>query len=170
MFRRRSLSNKVRNRALGMWQSGLACRNVACTFWGSPSTISRLFNRVNAANSMCGSTRSGYPRMTTQRQDSFIRNLSLRNRTLNVRTLTHELWIAAGVNIRDQTIRSRLRTRNLKQRRSVVHIPLTRHRCERLDWCRCHLRGTARQWSTVSKHLSNYKLNSWQNMYLFIVA
>ena len=102
MGKRRSLSNNDRNRALEMFQSCLSCRNVAGTFRVAPSTISRLFNSFNATNSVCGSTRFGYPRMTTQRQDNFIRNLSLRNRTLNVRTLTHELRIAAVVNIRDQ--------------------------------------------------------------------
>ena len=75
--------------------------------------------------------------MTTQRQDNFIRTLSLRNRTLNARTLSHELRTAADVNVSDQTIRNRLHSRNLRPRRRAVHIPLTRHhRRLSLDWCR----------------------------------
>jgi hypothetical protein len=49
---------------------------------------------------------------------------SLRNRTLNARTLTHELRTADGVNDSDQTIRNRLRARNLRPRRPAVRIPL----------------------------------------------
>ena len=134
MGRRRSLSNNARNRAVGMLQSGLSCRNVTDTFGVAPSTIARLFNRFNATKSVCDSTRSGGPRVTTQRQDNFIRTLSLRNRTLNARTLSHELRTAAGVNVSDQTIRNRLRSRNLRPRRPAVRIPLTRHhRRLRLD-------------------------------------
>ena len=69
---------------------------------------------------MCDSARSGRPRVETQRQDSFIRTRSLRNRTLNVRALTHELRTAAGVNVSDQTIRNRLRSRNIRLRRPAV--------------------------------------------------
>ena len=151
MGRRRSLSNNDRNRALGMLQSGLSCRNVAGTLAVAPSTIARLFNRFNATNSVCDSARSCRPRVTTPRKDNFRRTLSLRNRTLNARTLSHELRTAAGVNVSDQTMRtSRLRSRNLRPRRSDVRIPLTRHhRRLRFDWCRRHLRWTERQWSTV---------------------
>ena len=150
MGRRWSLSNNDRNKALGMLQTGLSCRNVAGTFGVAPSTISRLFNRFNATNSVCDSARSGRPRVTTQSQDKFIRTLSLGNRTLNARTLTHELRTAAGVNVSDQTIRNHLYSRKLGPRCPVVRIPLTRHhRRLGLDWCRRHLPWTAGQWSTV---------------------
>ena len=69
---------------------------------------------------------------------------------LNACTLIHELRTSTGVHVSYQTIRNRLRTRNLRPRCSAVRIPLTRrHRRLRLGWCRRHLRWTARQWSTV---------------------
>ena len=127
---------------------GLSCRNVADTFGVA---ISRLFNRLIVTNSMCDSAKSGHPRVTTQYQDNFIRTLSLWYQTLNACTFSHELRTTAGVNVSDQTMRtSRLRSRNLRPRRSDVRIPLTRHhRRLRFDWCRRHLRWTVRQWSTV---------------------
>jgi transposase len=151
MGRRRSLSNNDRNKALEMLQSGLFCRNIAGTFGVAPSTISRVFSRFNATNSVCDSASSGGTRVTKQSQDKFIRTLSLNNRTLNARTLTHELRTTAGVNVSDQTIRNRLHSRKLGPRRPVVRIPLTlHHRRLGLDWCRRHLPWTARQCSTVA--------------------
>ena len=150
MRRRRSLSNNDTNRALGMLQSCLSLKRCRYAYGVTPSTISRLFNRFNATDSVCDSARSGRPRVTTQRQDNFIRTHSLRNRTLNARTLTRVLRTAAGVNVSDQTIRNRLHIRNLRPRRPDARIPLTRrHRSLPLDWCRRQLRWTARQWSTV---------------------
>ena len=73
----------------------------------------------------CDSARSERQRVTTQCQDNFIRTLSLRKRTLiNARTLIHELRTAAGVNVSDQTICNRLRTRNLRPRCPVERTPL----------------------------------------------
>ena len=75
--------------------------------------------------------------------------LSCRNVTVTfgvARTLTHELRTAAGVNVSCQTIRNRLRSRNLKPRRPAVRIPIIRHhRRLGFDWCRQHLRWTVRQ-------------------------
>jgi len=99
---------------------------------------------------MCDSAKSGRPRVTTQCQDNFIRALSLRNQTLNACTFSHELRTTAGVSVSDQTMRNHLRKTSLRPRCPAVHIPLTQcHRRLRLEWCRRHLRWTARQWSIV---------------------
>ena len=45
---------------------------------------------------------------------------------LNACTLIHELRTAAGVNVSDQTIRNRLRSRNLRPRRLLFVSPLLR--------------------------------------------
>lgn len=52
---------------------------------------------------VCDSAKSGHPKVTTQRQDKFIRALSLRNQTLNACTFSHELRTITGVNVSDQT-------------------------------------------------------------------
>jgi hypothetical protein len=99
---------------------------------------------------VCDSASSGVTRVTKQSQDKFIRTLSLNNRTLNARTLTHELRATAGVNVSDQTIRNRLHSRQFGPRCPVVCIPLTlHHRRLGLDWCLRHLPWTACQCSTV---------------------
>ena len=95
-----------------------------------------FFNHFNATNSMCDSARSGCTRVTTQLH----KNSQLRNRTLNARTLTHELRTATGVNVADQTIRKRLCTRNLGPRRPIVRISHNRsHKRLHLYRCRHHL-------------------------------
>ena len=69
---------------------------------------------------------------------------------VNARVLQRELRTAAGVNVSDQTIRNRLHAANLRSRRPVVRIPLTRrHRRLCLEWCRPHLRWILRQWGNV---------------------
>jgi hypothetical protein len=45
---------------------------------------------------------------------------------VNARVLQRELRTAAGVNVSDQTIRNRLHAANLRSRRPVVRISLTR--------------------------------------------
>jgi hypothetical protein len=56
---------------------------------------------------------------------------------VHAHVLQRELRTAAGVNVSDQTIRSRLHAANLRSRRSVVRIPLSRcHRRLRMEWCR----------------------------------
>ena len=52
---------------------------------------------------VCDSAKFGHPKVTTQRQDKFIRALSLRNQTLNACTFSHELRTITGVNVSDQT-------------------------------------------------------------------
>jgi hypothetical protein len=71
-----SLNEMGSSDGLWMLQSGLSCRNGVWTFGVTPSTISILFNPFNATNSVCDSARSGRPRVTTQRQDNFIRTLN----------------------------------------------------------------------------------------------
>ena len=64
---------------------------------------------------------------------------------VNARVLQRELRTAVGVNVSDQTIRNRLNAANLRSRRPVVRIPLTRrHRRLCLEWCRPHLRWILR--------------------------
>jgi hypothetical protein len=48
---------------------------------------------------VCDSAKSGHPKVTTQRQDKFIRALSLRNQTLNACTFSHELRTITGDNL-----------------------------------------------------------------------
>jgi transposase len=146
MGRKRSLSTNERQRAVGMLQAGQSARRVAGTFGVAPITITRLLNRFTTTNSVTYRARSGRTRVTTQRQDRLVTNLTLRHRMVHAHVLQRELRTAACVNVSDQTFRSRLHAANLRSRRSVVRIPLSRcHRRLRMEWCRPHLWWLLRQ-------------------------
>ena len=135
-----------------LWDAsvGFATRRVAAIFGVAYSAMSRLMIRFNATNSVKDRRRSGRHKATTHRQDSLIRTLTLRNRAITTRALQGQLRTAAGVTVSDQT-RNRLHAACLLTRRPVVRIPLKqRHRIQRLDWCRRHLRWNGLQWSRVT--------------------
>ena len=94
--------------------------------------------------------RSGRPRSTTNREDRYITNMALRQRTTTARRLRDNLRTATGTRVSDQTIRNRLRANNLRCRRQAVRPPLLpRHRTARRHWCTLHLRWERVQWGRV---------------------
>ena len=74
------LNNENRTRALGMLECGISQNDVAGRFGVSRSTITRLVQRVNTTGSLSDRPRSGAPRVTSVRQDVFIRQRYLRDR------------------------------------------------------------------------------------------
>ena len=74
------LNNENRTRALGMLECGISQNDVASRFGVSISTIARLVQRVNTTGSLSDRPRSGAPRVTSVRQDVFIRQRYLRDR------------------------------------------------------------------------------------------
>ena len=90
------------------------------------------------------------PRSTTNREDRYITNTALRQRTTTARRLRDNLRTATGTRVSDQTIRNRLRANNLRCRRQAVRPPLLpRHRTARSHWCTLHLRWQRVQWGRV---------------------
>ena len=103
-----------------------------------------------ATNSVRNRPRSGRPRSTTNREDGYITNMALRQRTTTARRLRDNLRTATGTRVSDQTIRNRLRANNLRCRRQAVRPPLLpRHRTARRHWCTLHLRWQRVQWGRV---------------------
>ncbi len=74
------LDSDSRNQIIGMLQSGISQRDAARRFNVHVSTISRLNQRFLVTGSTKDRPRPGQPRVTTQRQDVFIRQRHLRNR------------------------------------------------------------------------------------------
>ena len=107
MGTKHSLSTNERQRAVGMLQAGQSARRVAGTFGVAPITITKLLNRFTTTNSVTYRARSGRTRVTTQRQDRLVSNLTLRHRMVHAHVLQRELRTAAGVNVSDQAIRNR---------------------------------------------------------------
>ena len=92
--------------------------------------------------------RSGRPRVTSLRQDTYIRVTHLRNR-LQTAALTARS-IPGLRNISLRTVRNCLRERNIRPRRPAIHLVLQRrHHVARLAWCRAHLRFTRQDWARI---------------------
>ena len=138
----------TRNITIGRLQSGESQNEVARTLNVNQSTISRLWNRFQQTGSTNDRQRSGRPRITTPRQDRYIRVFHLRNRTVAASTT------AAGIpglrRISSQTVRNRLRQHDIRPRRPFFGAVLTPlHRRERIRWCNI-LRGwTFRNWRSI---------------------
>ena len=110
----------------------------------------RLWQRFQATNSVRNRPRLGRPRSTTNRENCYITNMALRQRTTTARRLRDNLRTATGTRVSDQTIRNRLRAINLRCRRQAVRPPLLpRHRMARHHWCTLHLRWQRVQWGRV---------------------
>ena len=116
----------------------------------SVSVVGRLWQRFQATNSVRKRPRSGRPRSTTNREDRYITNMALHQRTTTARRLRDNLRTATGTRVSDQTIRNRLRANNLRCRRQAVRPPLLpRHRTARRHWCTLHLQWQHVQWGRV---------------------
>ena len=150
MYGAHSKFEEDRGRAIAWLQGGNTQRNVAVRLGVSQSVVGRLWQRFQAMNSVRNRPRSGRPRSTTNREDHYITNMALRQRTTTARRLRDNLRTATGTRVSDQTIRNRLRANNLRCRRQAVRPPLLpRHRTARRHWCTLHLRWQRVQWGRV---------------------
>ena len=127
---RRQLNIEDRGRAIAWLQGGNTQINVAVRLGVSQSVVGRLWQRFQATNSVRNRPRSGRPRSTTNREDRYITNMALRQRTTTARRLRDNLRTATGTRVSDQTIRNR-------------------HRTARRHWCTLHLRWQRVQWGRV---------------------
>ena len=142
------LATDTRHRAIGMIQAGTPQRNVALRFGVQQNNISSLWTRFQATGSGSDRPRSGRPRVTSQRQDQYIRVTHLRNRfqTASVTART----IPGLRRIHPRTVRNPLREHHIRPRRPCVcRLLQPRHRAERLWWSRAHLMWCLREWEAV---------------------
>lgn len=116
----------------------------------SPSVIHRLQHRFQQTQTVRDRPRSGRPRITTRREDRYLTLTALRLRTVTAEHLRRTLRNNTGTNVSTQTIRNRLRERNLRPRRQAVRpVLLPRHRIARQAWARQHRQWTRQEWSAV---------------------
>lgn len=141
------LSNEDRARALGMLESGRSQDYVARRFNVARSTVVRLVQRVNVTGSLADRPRSGAPRVTSVRQDNFIRQRHLRDRYLTAQSTADTVVGNRGRPISRNTVRNRLRDRGISCRRPYRGAILTRrHRLNRLNWAR---NNRGRNWRNI---------------------
>lgn len=133
------LTQNQRNVAVHMLLTGTSQAAVARHLHVSRSTISRLYSRLQHTGTTNDRPRSGRPRVTSRRQDQYIRLTHLRNRfrtaveTAQTIHGTHNNRISAG------TVRNRLREFGLRARRPYIGMPLTQRRRQlRMHWLNRH--------------------------------
>jgi transposase len=123
------LNNEERARCLGMLECDISQENVARRFNVSRSTIVRLVSRVNTTGSLSDRLRSGAPRVTSVRQDVYIRQRHLRDRFITAQATFSAVICNRGQTVSRNTVRNRLRERGIFCRRPQRGVVLTeRHR------------------------------------------
>lgn len=144
------LTPEERWRAIGLLDAGTSARRVAHRFGCNVSTIVRLQQRNEETGSVTDRPRPGRARVTTPQQDRYIEMQHLRDR---FRTATQTARETPGRNqprISANTVRRRLRDRDLHARRPVRGMVLTAERRQnRARWACQHLRWTLREWNNV---------------------
>ena len=111
------LNNEDRARALGKLECGRSQDYVARRFNVSRSTITWLVHRVNVTGSLSDRSRPGAPRVTSVRQDNFIRQRHLRDRYVTAESTALTVNGNRGRTISRNTVRNRLRDRGIRCRR-----------------------------------------------------
>ena len=111
------------------------------------TVVARAFGCSRKTWSVADRPRPGPRRVTSQREDRYIRLRHLRDRFATATSTSMELLEGR---VTADTIRNRLRTAGLRARRPYFGPIHTRvHRQQRPLWARRHVRFTQRQWNTM---------------------
>ena len=133
------LNFEERARVLAMLECGQTQEQVTRRFNVLRSTIWRLVRRVRVTGTFADQPRSGRPRVTSARQDNFIRQRHLRDRFVTAESMSREVVGSLGRPISHYTVRRRLREWGITCRRPYRGLVLTlRHLHQRLIWARNH--------------------------------
>ena len=136
--------------AVQLVQDGTPVREVARRFGVSPSTVSRLWTRFRETGLYTRRPGQGRRRLTTPRQDRYLRVRVGRHRRSTAQDLQEDLRRATGVRVSDQTVRNRLHGAGLRARRPLRAVPLTAaHRAARLQFAQDHRNWQLRHWRPV---------------------
>lgn len=133
------LNSEERAQVLAMLECGRTQEQVARRFNVSRMTIVRLIQRVRDTGTFKDRPRSGRPRVTSVRQDNYIRQRHLRNRFLTAVSTSRVVVGNRGRPISRHTVRNRLRERGISCRRPYRGLVLNRrHHHERFAWAHNH--------------------------------
>lgn len=137
-------------RAQTLVEEGRSMRYVARILGVNHSTISRLLERHRATGSHSRRHGQGRKRATNVRDDRFLRQNALRNRTATSSQLRNDLETVRNVQVSALTVRRRLRDAGLISRRPIKAPELTRaHRVARLRFARAHENWNIDDWKKV---------------------
>lgn len=133
------LNNDNRNRILGLLDAGMSQVDVARRFHVARSTVVRLLRRYRQTGSVSDRRRTGSPRVTSRRQDVYIRQRHLRNRFLTAQSTAVIVVGNRGRQIHRRTVSRRLREHQIRCRRPYRGAAFTeRHRRLRRQWANNH--------------------------------
>ena len=129
------LNGTDRWRAIGMIEADVRHVDVERQFGAHRNTVNALWRRYQQFGTTRDRHRSGRPRVTSYRQDTYIRVVHLRER---LRTATLTARSIPGLRrISPRTVRNRLRERGIRPRRPAIRPVLQqRHRVARFALCR----------------------------------
>lgn len=112
--------------------------------------VRRVYQRYQQTGGYSRRPGTGRKRATTQRDDRFLVNTSLRNRRLNAVQLGQQLQEVREVEVSRWTVRRRLAEGGLTAHRPATGPKLTpAHRQARLQFARNHVNWTMDQWQAV---------------------
>lgn len=131
-------------------REGLSQRNVARRLNLSRSAVRRVYKRYLETGEYRRRPGSGRGRVTNLTDDRFLVLTSLRNRHLSAVDLQGRLREGRGVSVSENTVRRRLRDRNLRSHKPASGPKLTvAHRQARLEFARQHLNWNLAQWESI---------------------
>jgi transposase len=129
------LSEDQRRAAVKMLMNGSLQHNVAHRFGVHKSTLSRLCDRLRTTGTTNERPRPGRSRVTTRRENAFIRATHLRDR---FQTRDQTARTLRGLNnnrLCARTVSNRLREADIRVRQAYTGLPLTRARHQwRMNW------------------------------------
>ena len=144
------LNPDSRGQIIGLLQANVSQRRLARQFNVSQSTISRLSRKLAVTGSTKDRPRPGASRVTTRRQDNFIRQRHLRDRFTTAVSTAAGMRGRRGRNISRFTVSRRLKDYGIRCRRPVKGQILTRrHRQLRVRWATDMLRVRRQNWNRV---------------------
>jgi transposase len=150
MSSRNHLTEEFRWRAIGRLEAGQSQAEVARWLNVSRSVVPRLWNQFQQSQTASRRYSPGRPRITSARDDRYLRISALRNMRDTPTQLRYALSSSTGTLVSASTVRRRLHEGGLYARRPVVCVPLTpRHKRERLNWARLHVGWTQNQWRSI---------------------
>ena len=112
-------------------------------------TVRNTIRRFRLTGSTAELPLSGGPRISTARDDQYIRTSHLRHR-FRTATYTARNLPGIGRRISAQTVRNRLKALHIKTYKPAIKVSLTdEHKRARLAWCTARLHWNHHQWRRV---------------------
>ena len=144
-----NLTNHVRSTIIGMVMSGTKQKDIAQRLGIHRHTVRNTVRRFRRTGSVSELPRRGRPRVTTARDDQFIRTSHLRDRFRSSAFTARNLPNATR-RISAQTVRNRLKIFNIKTYKPAKKVTLTdRHKRARLAWCTARANWNYNQWRRI---------------------